>query len=575
MREGESMNRHKISSRVYLIVGILACLLMTIQLILYKTTVDTIDYQQEQMASAAMKKLNSSIGSKISTLSRVTKRMISEGGISALLADDGTDWYSARHRLASMLKEYTDFLDESMYFVVFSDMASYKISTDLTEDEYDMLRQAYESYSCSDSRTLPNVYQFFKVVSNRYDEIYAVCFVPIKNWNLAVNTGREPLGTAAMCCKVNPKALLLAEQALQNTRITLHQTTTGISLSLLDDQPERANVRAIGALSQPVSYMDTEWKINCTIYPNTSLQSLTLMRGFIILDVVVILCMLLWLSLEFKHSVSRPLRQLTDYMESYHLDGDQTPLMINDGAEFGVIAEHINELLVKNKAASQQLLDMQSELYEASLEKVMLELQALQRQINPHFLYNTLECMHSIAVIHHAPEIERIACALSNLMRYATKGKPIVTLEEEISMLMDYIEIMKIRFPEKYTFNFDLPSELMGCKIPKMTIQPIFENVFKYANAGERRKICIALTAYALADQLRIVIRDNGRGIAPEMVEQIEASLHQPETPENHVGLYNVNRRIMLHCGRKCGISIRSVENEFTEVTIFLALEGQ
>lgn len=569
------MKQRKISSRVYLIVGILVCLLMAIQMILYKTTVDTIDYQQEQTATAVMKKMNMSLGSKMSMLSRVARKLISECNISGLLADSETDWHSACHKLAATLKEYTDFLDETMYFVVFSDLSSYKISTDLTEDEYDALWQAYEIYCRSDSRTLSNIYQFFKVETNRYDEIYAACFIPIKNWNPAVSSSYEPLGTAAVCCKVNPKALLISEQALQNTQITLRQVTTGISLNLLDDQPKSSNARVIGVLSQPVSHMDTEWKIDCTLYPSTSLQSLSLMRMFIILDIVVILCLILWLSLEFKYSISRPLKQLTGYMERYHLDGDQTPLVINDGAEFGVIAERVNDLLEKNKAASRQLLDMQSELYEASLEKVTLELQALQRQINPHFLYNTLECMHSIAVIHHAPEIERIACSLSDLLRYATKGKPIVRLEEEISMLLDYIEIMKIRFPERYTFHFDLPAELMGCMIPKMTIQPIFENVFKYAKAAGGKRICIEMTAAAVENRLRIVIRDNGRGIPPEMVEQINTCLHRQKAPENHVGLYNVNRRIQLHCGGDCGLTVHSRENEFTEVIIFLVLDEQ
>lgn len=566
------MKQRKISSRVYLIVGILVCLLMFIQVFLYKATVDTIDHQQEQTATAIIKKMDASLGSKMSMLSRVARKLISECNISELLADNETDWHSARHKLSAALKTYTDFLDEKMYFVVFSDPSSYEISTDLTEDEYDALWQAHEIYCHSDNKTLSNIYQFFTVESNRYGEIYAVCFVPIKSWNLTVSSNREPLGTAAVCCKINPKELLLSEQALQNAKITLRQLTTSTSLPLLDYQPDSLDSREISMLSLPVSHMDTEWKIFCTLYASTSLQSLFLMRILIILDVIVILCSILWLSLEFNFSVKRPLKQLIGYMESYHLGGNQTPLAINNSAEFGVIAKQVNELLTKNEVASQQLLDMQSELYEANLEKVVLQMQALQRQINPHFLYNTLECMHSIAVIRNAPEIELISCSLSDLMRYATKGNPIVRLEEEISMLQRYIEIMDIRFPEQYTYHFELPAELMRYTIPKMTIQPIFENVFKYAKAVGSKHICIEMTVAVVEDKLHIVIRDNGRGIPQDTVEQINACLRGQKAPEEHVGLYNVNRRIQLHCGGDCGLTIHSRENEFTEVIISLAL---
>lgn len=564
------MRQRKISHRVYLIVGILVCVLMAIQLVLYRTTVETMEYQQAQTASSAMSKLNSSLGSKILMLSSVTQQVVKEGSVSSLLADPDTNWYSARHKLDATLKKYTGILGEAMYLAVFTEAESHYISTELTAQEKDALLRAYESYSNSDQYQFSNVYDFLTVESNHYNEIYAVCFLPIKHWNV---TSNSRVGTAVMCYKVNPKALLISEQALQNTRITLLHASDHKALLLLDNDAASAGADPITTLSLPISHMDTEWKISCVIYPNTSMQSLSTMRTTILLDILVIFLMVICLVLEFKRSISLPLKKLIGYMETYHFDGDQTPLEIRNGAEFSIIAAQVNDMLAKNKVTSQHLLDLQSELYESSLEKITLELQALQRQINPHFLYNTLECMHSLAVIHHIPEIEQMACHLSDLMRYATRGSLIVPLEEEILALMDYIEIMKIRFPGMYTFFFHLPPQLMGISVPKLTLQPIFENIVKYANTETRKQLTITTSADTVDEKLRIVIRYNGKGMPPEQVEQINRCLSAQQTPENHVGLYNVARRIRLHCGSGCGLSVTSQQGQFTEITLLFSMQ--
>ena len=564
------MKRQKISARVYLIVFLSVCILMLIQGFLYRATVESINTQQEQIATYAMKKLNSSFNSMVSTLYRMEGKIIPVENVGNVLMKKN-NWFVERNKLNKIVSSYSTFFDIPLYFCVFSGDESYRISTALTDDEYKKISEIYQEYLESDKTSLPCTFHFFMVHSNAYDEIYIACYSPVYNWYYENATSLKRIGTAVLCSKLNPKSLLLSEKALQNTSISLMKNRSEDELQLVEYSLNSKTATPIRIILQTISPLDTEWKIKCTFFSNHSLQRLSTMRSMILTDIAVILLMIVWLSLEFKRSVTAPLKCLTRYMSEYQLEGNQTPLVIKNNVEFGIIADQVNDLLAKNKASVQQLLGMQSELYEARLEKVSLELQSLQRQINPHFLYNTLDCMHSIAIVDHVPEIEKIAFSLSYVMRYASKGKLIVTLGEEIAVLWEYLNIMNIRFPNQYEYAFSVDPSVEECTVPKMTLQPIFKNIFKYATSSGQRQIRIEMSAKKTDGDILIIIQDNGCGIDSKTVEQTNRWLSEEVVPDEHVGLYNVNRRIKLHCGKKYGLSVKSQKNVFTRVDILIS----
>ncbi|HOJ09411.1 MAG TPA: histidine kinase [Clostridiales bacterium] len=237
-----------------------------------------------------------------------------------------------------------------------------------------------------------------------------------------------------------------------------------------------------------------------------------------------------------------------------------------------------NNALDEINALTYKLIDKNSRLYEMEITKKQSEIALLRSQINPHFLYNTLEAIRSIAVIRDVPEIKDISRSLARIMKYSIKGYENVTLAEELGIIKDYIQIQNTRFDNKFSTEFIIEPEALACTIPKMTLQPIVENAISHGleltpDAGH-----LLLHAY-IENENRLVVRivDDGVGIDEADLASITEKLESEDYSFylNHragIGLVNVNSRIKLTQGKNYGVKVKSQKDKGTEVTIsFLA----
>lgn len=207
----------------------------------------------------------------------------------------------------------------------------------------------------------------------------------------------------------------------------------------------------------------------------------------------------------------------------------------------------INDLLEKNK--------------QDQIKKRELEFTALQAQINPHFLYNTLDTIGWIATLRDQPEIEQMVLELSRFFRLSLhKGEQIISLEDELGIVSSYAKIEQLRNPGKFDIFYDISPDLLQIKVPKIILQPIVENAIKHGTSQVKHHGIITIRGYYILDDVYLEVKDNGNGF-----QNKPSSLHG-----SGYGLKNINERIQLEYGEVYGLSIDSRSGEGTTVKLHI-----
>lgn len=214
-------------------------------------------------------------------------------------------------------------------------------------------------------------------------------------------------------------------------------------------------------------------------------------------------------------------------------------------------------------------------VYQAEITQKEAELEILQQQINPHFLYNTLESMRGLALEENCPKVADMAKNMSSFMRYnMQRGHNAAMLSDEELHVKYYIRLINYRFDHKIDLKTEIPQKLRTLSLPRFTLQPIVENAVLHGLA-EKRENCEIMISAAWQDEIVVIqVKDNGTGIPKKKLAKMNAYLHQEvkavqdPMPGGSAGIFNVNSRLKLNYGMPYGISLESREGEGTTVTI-------
>ncbi len=272
--------------------------------------------------------------------------------------------------------------------------------------------------------------------------------------------------------------------------------------------------------------------------------------------------------LSFSASFGKRLKYLLGHMEKVK-KGD---LNVTDASgyndEIGIVHNNFNEMVEKLKQTI-------NENYVQKLKKREAELKALQFQINPHFLYNTLECINSIAIVNNCMEISKIVLKLGEMLRYNLNNNvsEYVEFKEEINQIHNYVDIQKVRFGDKFSVIFDIPEELESRRILRFILQPVIENFIVHGFTDKKEKGCAEISATEKDGIIEIDIQDDGTGIPEHRLTLINDRLKindewQVDGNKKSIGLQNVNSRIKLAYGEEFGLEIKSIQNIGTLVKI-------
>lgn len=259
----------------------------------------------------------------------------------------------------------------------------------------------------------------------------------------------------------------------------------------------------------------------------------------------------------------------------------------------GALAEHPERLRKDTRLYVEQKLsrfaDNVSEAVDRRYANEMLtkqaELSALQSQINPHFLYNTLDSIQGQALRDDNQEIAQMTAALSRFFRYSISMKDsIVTLADELKNVQNYIFIQKYRFGDRFRLEveYDDPSTL-ECKVPQMILQPLVENAVYHGLEKTSEQGCVTVKLARTQHRLDIAVIDNGVGIGEEKLAELNARLERPGLLEDAatwkgrsgIALRNVHQRIHLLYGEDYGLHIFSAEGVGTKCVLMLPLQGE
>ena len=318
----------------------------------------------------------------------------------------------------------------------------------------------------------------------------------------------------------------------------------------------------------------TGWKI-VHILDNTIIAEASNMS---IQNLIIIFIFIAFLELVLAYFISHQLSKSINHI-CYQIDQceDGKISLVSSDNQL-LVNREMNRIVDSYNRLNQRLMESMHENYLIQLNEKQMELRMLQAQINPHFFYNTLNVISSIANIRNVPEIRTISTAISELLRYNLKSGSIVTLKQEVEQVARYITIQQIRFPDKFIYECALPPELEEVAIPVSSLQPLIENTIVHGFAKKEEAGYIMVNIYGELDRLHILIADNGTGIEPQKLETLQRSLQTPkvikisDSSNFSIGLLNVHQRIQSYYGKQYGISIDSTLNKGTIVDINLPL---
>lgn len=246
--------------------------------------------------------------------------------------------------------------------------------------------------------------------------------------------------------------------------------------------------------------------------------------------------------------------------------------------EIGRISFAVNSMLDKIENMTQCIIRNQEKLHQAQLNRDRAYLRFFQSQISPHFLYNALACIHSIAAQDQNQRIETIAESMSGIIRYSLKEKPFVTISDELRCLNNYLDIIEARYNRHIHFKLECDVDLLGMNCLKMLLQPLVENCLLHGIAGNLNKGRILLQISQEQDLLCVSVTDNGRGIDPkkliqlqdnmESIEEASSTRHSNSEVSTGIGLSNIRHRLRLRFGERASLNVSSKYGYYTQVKI-------
>ena len=288
---------------------------------------------------------------------------------------------------------------------------------------------------------------------------------------------------------------------------------------------------------------------------STYRQTTLIFLGVLILYVILVL----YATYIVPKNFVRPIRKLQaniDLVKQGNLDA-MVPVTSSD--EIGQLSEQYNDML-------RRLREVLSGLMEAQQSQHKAEMHALQAQINPHFIYNSLASIRFLVISGQNADADRALVSLISILR-GTLSNPheFSTVGQELKLLQDYIALQRISFSRALHVEFSIDDSIRSCQLCKLTLQPIVENAFIHGFAGGQQDCALWISARDYGNRVEITIRDNGCGFDPDVPRQAAAGSSLPHTG---LGVANVHERLQLAFGPKSGLHIESALGAGTSVTV-------
>ncbi len=317
----------------------------------------------------------------------------------------------------------------------------------------------------------------------------------------------------------------------------------------------------------------TEWKIVAEGSLNQLVnEEMGHFRFLFIIVMTFTILLLSIFSILMAMDILSPINRLVHSIKKVEEENIHQEVIVDREDELGYLSKCFNKM-------SKEIDNLLNRVYKEELTRREAELKALQAQINPHFLFNTLESINWMAQLNNVPEIRDMVTSLGALIEASIgKGSPMVPLSKELKYIDSYLLIMKNRYGERLSYESDIDTSLLGQEVPKLILQPLIENAIYHGIDKMRKKGTIKLTIRREDETIYIEIMDNGKGMLPEEVEDLNQKFKEDRDDyilgdnRKSIGLANVNGRVKLFFGKDYGLQIESEYETYTKMKLYLPI---
>ncbi len=576
----------KIKTQLSMLIAVYIALTSLTLFIAHRTSYDVLYGSMTNSVQQSMNRIDDAVGDSFDQLIRISNSCQYNANVQRYFwTDDGYDLYSISEWFSSMALGYQLIRDDIYDICFISDNRRYA-----NNDSSYMLNQL--TVQISDGFTRGYKIGVIRNIGFRGNQrMYYYLISPVYSQR-TLDFG-EVVGYTVIFSETG-----LVSDILKSLQYSEHSElhildSAGVVMGAVNESElmsERKDDIAIeDTLSKPIisggsiyycsTIKDINWKIVCRVPQSDALGALFAFQRVSLTIAAVCILLLLLLSLTIRRSITAPINAIIGQLRSVGKGDLNLRLSLHWKNELDTICQSINKALDDIQTLTTSLVERQGKVLHLEVEKKQAELLFLQSQINPHFLYNTLESIRSIAVYYGAYEVERISVALANMFRYSVKEAAFVPLSKELALVNGYMDIQNIRFRDKFSLQADVDPELLDYPLPKLTLQPLVENAVLHGISKRTGAGAIELCVKRQADTLCITVRDDGVGIEAEKLAGIRRALdisgigQGEDAPGMAIGLKNVYAKLKLLYARVL-FGIDSVAGEYTCVRITIPCQG-
>lgn len=433
-----------------------------------------------------------------------------------------------------------------------------------------------------------NIHFFAPVVYDYFEQNdYFNWVIPLSRY-VQMNEGSQVMdGVLLISIKYSAFSEIFGNSALDSARYSFLMDSSGnlvyhpkhaqINAGFMEYPPEVLASYSDGSYKMQIDGSDvlccvetvgyTGWKL-VSVSSREEIQLAGLKyRLFIVAIVLLVLLVSMGISSYLSRVLTNPIQNLEADVKKIS-EGD-LDIKVHASGSFEVyhLGISIQKMTVKIRKLMQAIIKEQE-------EKRKSELDSLQAQITPHFLYNTLDIIVWMIEEDRRDEASQIVTSLARLLRISlSKGKHIITLEDELEHVRNYLMIQSMRFKNQFTYEVQMQPGIEYLKVIKLIVQPIVENAIYHGMDGMYGDGEILIRAYTEGSDLYISVQDNGMGMRPEQAEALLDYTKEIKTSKgNGLGVRNVHERIQLYFGKEYGVIIKTVVDEGTEVLLHLPM---
>lgn len=292
-------------------------------------------------------------------------------------------------------------------------------------------------------------------------------------------------------------------------------------------------------------------------------------RAFILIFCIAIFAFIFVLYV-FLHTFNSSINRLQKYIADKKT-GDSSKAPVLFSSELSLLAENIDEMTNSIKT-------LQDENIKVKISQNESRLKAMQSQLNPHFLFNALNCIIGMARMYGINDIEKVGISMAEIMRYSLSDDLLTSLKDELKIINCYLSIQHTRFPDRFTAEINIDENLLNRRIIRFSLEPLVENAVKYGIEPLEEGGILSITGTSDNDYMVFRISDNGKGFSPEIYSELKLRLagETDSKLNSHgcgIGILNIHNRLNLYYGQNYGVQVESSVGKGTTVTVKLPLE--